>query len=141
MGALAMDNARKIRTMLCSWSGEATLYRTCVAGPSGQRADIAVGHVRYAWERTGWEFEVFPPRSWEIVGRMTRSTSSRHMGEWIVHAYSDEFPEYEFNHLVGWTDCVSLGVDILVNGVHAATANHDHARISRGKWVPYVPVD
>jgi hypothetical protein len=141
MGVMAARNGAALKPLLENLEGTATLYRTCVAGPSGQRHDKPVGLVTYAYERTGWELEVCDPSSSEVVGYLTRSSDSKHWNEWTVQSHSEEFSDYEFNHLLGWASSPALGADILVNGVHAATANHDHARVSAGRWTAYVPKD
>jgi hypothetical protein len=141
MGAKALRNAANIHKLLVDWEGSCVLYRMCVSGPSGQRWDKPIARVRYAYDDTGHELAVIDLTSGEVVGYLYRSTDFKHMGMWTVQSHCDDIPDYEFNRLLGWSSCAVLGADVLVNGAYAATANHDHARVSRGKWVAYVPKD
>ena len=135
------DNGAKVARLLEKWEGSTTLYRTHHAGPSGQRASIAVGRVRYAWEETGHELEVTDPRTGEICGYLSRSTSRDHMGQWTVRSHCEDFADYELNRLLGWASSPAVGADILVNGEFAASyANHDTRRIS-GTFTSVVRTD
>jgi hypothetical protein len=127
--AAASMNAGKVARLLENWAGSAVLYRTRHAGPSGQRADLAVGRIRYCWEETGWELEVADPRTGEVVGYLSRD-SWCHQGMWIVQSHCEDFSDYQFNRLLGWASSAAVGADVLVNGINAATGRHDSQRIS-----------
>lgn len=123
-------NAAKIREILVARAGSADLYRTAVAGPSGQRAQVHVGRVAYTWQGR-YEIQVITPSGIE-AGYAARTHDRR--GEWTV--WSDE--ESDGVHLAGWASSLAIAADVLVNGVHVATGRHDSRRTSGGTWVPYV---
>jgi hypothetical protein len=136
----ARDNRAKVARILEARAGSAVLYRTRVAGPSGQRAQEAVARVSYTWE-SSWELAVSDLRTGETVGYLAREEWGRHAGTWVVHSHCDDCPDWELNRLLGWAESPAAGADVLVNGEHAANGNHDSARVSRGGWVRYVPRD
>lgn len=133
----AQDNARSIARVLSDRDGYADLYRTAVAGPSGQRKDVLIARVQYTY-LGAWELEILsPPGSYEpgstagYARRIDLFTRDRHPGmEWVIYEYT----ENEGTHLLGYASSLASGADVLMNGVHAATGNHDSARISPGRW-------
>jgi hypothetical protein len=132
----AQDNARKITELLVNHAGYADLYRTCTAGPSGQRGAKCVARVRYV-ELDCYEVQIFTPGEHNEAGFAARSSGGKHAGMWT-------FWEDNGNDgiaLLGWASSLSLGADVLVNGAHAATGRHDSARTSAGKWEAYTPRD
>jgi hypothetical protein len=70
----ATGNAGKIRALLEGGRDfdHADLYRTIVAGPTGQRRDLLVGRVYYRTDGTH-EFEIHDPRENTLVGYATRA--------------------------------------------------------------------
>ena len=137
MGELARGNARNIRKILEAREGSARLYRTITAGPSGQRSDLPVGKVRYTYENAA-EVEIID-RDGSTAGYASRTDifamSQRGRGTWTVWDYND----WDGRTLLGWASTLSLGCDVVLNGVHAATGRHDHARLSGGTWQTYTP--
>ena len=135
----AAQNAYHVKRILMDMEGSAVLYRTCVAGPSGQRRDVAVARVEYTRER-GYELAVHCPpgaagcRCDEPAGYLARNHGCA--AEWTVYGTRADAEGY---WLKGYADSPAIGADVLINGEHAATGNHDHARISRGGWIRYVP--
>jgi hypothetical protein len=124
------DNAAKVRALLTGgvWRAAADLFRTCLAGPSGQRARVCVGRIE--WIDSGpYDFAVIDPREADRVGYAARAIGD----EWVL--WSDN--EYDGSRLVGWTSSLALGVEILVSGVHAATGRHDSRRLSGGTFRPF----
>lgn len=119
----ARENAMKIRALMDAQGGHADLYRTIEAGPSGQRAQLLVGRIRYLSSGPD-EFEVRDPRSADLVGYARRTV----FGEWSMTRY-DEFDGYRW---AGYASSLSVGVDVLVNGEHAALGRHDSRRTSSG---------
>jgi hypothetical protein len=116
-------NAAKIRGLLEAGEGHADLYRTILSGPSGQRADLLVGRVRYH-ELGPDEFSVVDLSDGRMVGLARLDCS----GDWSM----TEDNESDGYRWVGYASSLSVGVDILVNGEHAALGRHDHRRISGG---------
>jgi hypothetical protein len=117
----AQLNAKKIAAILEAGQGSADLYRTIVAGPSGQRADLCVGRVRYR-EFGPDEFEIRDHRDGELAGYARYYEP----GSWsITEVTSDGTLSW-----VGHASSLSVGVDALFNGVHVATGNHDSRRVS-----------
>ena len=131
----ARDNARKIGTILEDRAGYADLYRTCTAGPSGQRKDVHVGRVEYT-HQGAYEVQVFTPDMHGEAGFAARSSGGKHAGMWTF--WQDNGGG---GALLGWASSLSLGADVLVNGAHAATGRHDSRRTSSGKWEAYTPKD
>jgi hypothetical protein len=132
MSSSPRENGRKVRAILEAREGSARLYRTAVAGPSGQRRAVCVGRVEY----TGYgryEIQVFTPGENNEAGYAARTSDAR--GEWTV--WSDDGTDGIW--LAGWASSLSVAADVLINGAHAAQGRHDHYRVSRGTWVPYVP--
>lgn len=124
------DNGAKVRALLTGgvWRASAGLFRTCEAGPSGQRAAVCVGRIE--WVDSGpYDFAVIDPREAERVGYAARAVG----GEWVL--WSDN--EYDGCRLVGWTSSLALGADVLVYGQHAATGRHDSRRLSGGTFRPF----
>ena len=74
----AQLNAKKIAAILEAGHGQADLYRTVMAGPSGQRRDLCVGRVRYL-EFGPDEFEIRDHRDGELAGYARRDR-----GEWSI---------------------------------------------------------
>jgi len=119
----AQRNASKIAELLESDRRScADLYRTIEAGPSGQRADLLVGRIWYHPDGPD-EFSVHDPRNGETVGY-----ARLELGTWSITAYN----EYDGYAWVGYASSLSVGVDVLVNGEHAALGRHDSRRISSG---------
>jgi hypothetical protein len=132
------DNTRKIAGVLGNRCGRATLYRTAVAGPSGQTRALHVGTAAYTYQGR-YEVELGTPGGLR-AGWAARTADSR--GEWAVWAdggddrLGDE-PGGEIA-LAGWASSLAIAADVVVNGAHAATGRHDSRRTSGGTWVPYV---
>lgn len=120
----ARDNGRKITKMLTAERGWADLYRTVTAGPSGQRADFRVGRVRYL-DLGPYEFAIVDPTTAEVAGYARMD-----LGRWSITEETYD------GSLVwrGWASSLSVGVDVLIWGEHAATGRHDARRISGG-WI------
>ena len=129
----AKDNARKITEILVNRAGYADLCRTATAGPSGQRGAKCVARVTYTYEH-GKEVQIFTPGEHDSAGFAGRDVWKR-PGMWIIWEDNGN----DGIALLGWASSLSLGADVLVNGAHAALRNHDSARTSGGKWLPYVP--
>lgn len=134
----AQLNGANIQRILENREGSTLLYRTTVAGPSGQRRNTIVARVTYTYEPS-WELLVTDPRTGEDVGYLARDNWGAHAGMWVVHTYCADYPDYELNRLLGWADSPATGADVLVNGEYAANGNHDHARVSRGGFRRYQP--
>lgn len=134
----ARANWNKVNTLL--EAGEladgmgADLYRTVIAGPSGQRADVCVGRIIYRAEGP-YEFEILTPDTHLTAGYVARRHDRR--GNWTV--WEDEYEGSIW--LKGWSASVAIAADVLVNGAHVALGRHDSGRISQGGWVGYVPQD
>lgn len=130
------DNAAKVKAIQDGTLHSADLYRTIMSGPSGQRSHVFVGRVRYTPDRQHGEFEVIDTNSGERAGWMSRTVRD---GEqmYVLHA-----EDYDGGiRLVGWTDTVSYGADVLVNGSSRASTRGtlDARRLSGGKFEAYVP--
>jgi hypothetical protein len=128
------DNATKIGALLREEAGDrywADLYRTCDAGPSGQRRAVCVGRVRYLPDGP-YEFRIYA-RDGDCAGHATRRPGTPL--EWTVWR-----EEYDGTiRLHGYASSLSIGVDALINGEHAATGRHDCQRRSGGRWQSYTP--
>jgi hypothetical protein len=122
----AGENARKIATILEAGEGYADLYRTIMAGPSGQRADLLVGRVRYRPDGPD-EFEIIDMTSSVNRGDLA-GYARRDRGAWSITAYDD----HRGYRWLGYASSLSVGVDCVVNGEHAALGRHDSRRISSG---------
>lgn len=120
----ASENARNIAAIVAAGEGVTDLYRTIVAGPSGQHADLLVGRIRYQPEGN-WEFAVIDPRDNETAGFARRDN-----GRWSITA-RDYSGALEW---LGWASSLAVGVDVLVNSEHAALGRHDHRRITSGTF-------
>lgn len=138
--SLARDNGRKLTRILDNRAGCADLYRTVIAGPSGQQRDLLIARVRYLPDGPD-EIEIInvtpgSPDRGSVAGYARRADlfeMSRHPGaEWSITDYSD-WTGYRW---LGYVSSLALGCDVLLNGVHAATGRHDSARISPGIWIP-----
>lgn len=132
--SLASDNAKKIGKILRDQEGDADLYRTAVGGPSGQRTDILVGRVRYTFEDP---FEVAIIATDGPFQGERSGYARREGGRWAI--YDD--CENEGVHYIGLATSLSLGVDVLRNGIRVATGRHDSQRLSGGTFEPYRPAD
>lgn len=130
--SLARENGKNVWRVLVDRDGYADLYRTIVAGPSGQRSDLLVGRVYYTWQGP-WEMEIIRTDG-PFQGSRSGYASRTHDGRWAI----TEDMENDGFRFIGYASTLSLGVDVLTYGEHAATRNHDHRRISPGKWEPYV---
>jgi hypothetical protein len=137
MQGSASRNAANLARILENREGSAVLYRTTVAGPSGQRRQTPIARVAYTYDGP-WELMVHDPRTGEAVGYLKRDNWS-HAGMWVVHSYCADYPDYELNRLIGWAGSAAIGADVLVNGTYAATGNHDTARTSRATFHRYQP--
>ena len=127
------DNAAKVRAMVENEGGYADLYRRAEAGPSGQKRNIRVGRAEYV-DRDRGEYRITDGDGGDTAGWATREY---HNGELMYVLHSED---YEGGlHLVGWADTLSLGTDVLINGIHAATGRHDSRRTSGGKFEAYKP--
>jgi hypothetical protein len=128
------SNGAKVTAMLCNERGSATLYRTRLAGPSGQRGNLAVGIVHYidgndCYVRSEFEFAIYAAAGGGVQGYARRDLDAVRG----VHAWSITREHYDGDlEWIGYADTLSLGVDACVNGIHAATGRHDHRRLSGG---------
>lgn len=127
--AAAAQNARKIRDLMVAGSGSAVLCRQIVAGPSGQRKQLRIARVCYTADplESEWDFTICDSRG-DVAG-YARPTAD---GRWAIY----EDCESDGIRWRGYASSLALGADVVINGEHAATANHTHARISRGTWQP-----
>lgn len=124
MTTLAQGNAAKIQKLLDDGGGYADLYRTIEAGPSGQRADLLVGRIRCL---------IWGPHDFSIVDMGTgyQAGYARGIrGWWSVTQDLDGIHQW-----MGYASSLAVGVDIVVNGEHAALGRHDSRRISPGRLV------
>jgi hypothetical protein len=123
----ARDNASKITGLLEAGEGYADLYRTAIAGPSGQRSDILVGRVRF--RQFGHdEFTIVDMADGGTAGfaRMVHHDQGGRC--WFITA---EAWDGTLSGL-GWASSLSIGCDVLINGEFAALGRHDSRRISSG---------
>jgi hypothetical protein len=130
------DNAAKVKAIQDGTLHSADLYRTIMSGPSGQKSHVFVGRVRYTPDNRSGEFEVIDTNSGERAGWMTRTVRN---GEQVYVLHAEDYDGGI--RLVGWTDTVSYGADVLVNGESRASTRGtlDARRLSGGKFEPYVP--
>lgn len=130
------DNAAKVRGMYEGLFDCADLYRRIEAGPSGQRRNLLVGRAYYVDVDRG-EFKIIDMsgNGGDTVGWATRT---HHGGALMYALYSEDY--YGGTSLVGWSETLSLGVDVLVWGVHAATGRHDARRTSGGRFEAHKPL-
>ena len=123
----ADENGAKIQTLLTDGAGHADLYRTITTGPSGQRRDLLVGRIR---------FREFGPDEFAIIDEIgeTAGYARRSFG----NGWSITRVDYDGGlQWIGYAaESLALGVDVLMNGEHAATGRHDSRRISPGRWIP-----
>ena len=128
------DNGAKVTAMLREEADRywADLYRTCDAGPSGQRAHTRVGRVAFRPDGP-YEFRIVADDG-EHAGYATRRPHDGPL-EWTVWSEN----EFDGIRLHGYASSLSIGVDALLNGDHAATGRHDGQRRSGGRWQRYVP--
>lgn len=127
-----LDNGAKLGALMREEAGRdwADLYRTCDAGPSGQRAHVRIGRVRYLPEGP-YEFRVIAADG-ECAGYAARIFGGPQ--EWTVYRV-----DYDGTiRLHGYASSLSLGVDALLNGDHAAIGRHDSQRRSGGTWRRFV---
>ena len=125
------DNAKKIAALLTETgdSDYADLYRTILSGPSGQTARLLVGRIRHLpWGP--YEFRIIDMglSAPEPLAGFAR----RHLGEWLI---TREAPDGALS-LIGFASSLSIGVDVLINGEHAALGRHDARRTSSGTFRP-----
>lgn len=128
------DNGKKLGALLreeITGRDWCDLYRTCDAGPSGQRAHVKVGTVRYLPDGP-YEFRIIA-KDGECAGYADRRFGAPQ--EWTI--WREEYDGAIRLH--GYASSLSLGVDALLNGDHAATGRHDWQRRSGGTWQRYVP--
>jgi hypothetical protein len=131
------DNGKKIGALLREETdrGWADLYRTCDAGPSGQRKALLVGAVRYM-PSGSYEFRIIDRTGIDrgsVAGYATRRPGSPQ--EWTI--WREEYDGAVRLH--GYASSLSLGVDALIHGDFAATGRHDWRRRSGGVWQRYTP--
>jgi hypothetical protein len=128
-----LDNGAKISAMLREEAGRdwADLYRTCDAGPSGQRRHVRIGRVRYLPDGP-YEFRIIAADG-ECAGYATRRPGPQEWTVWRV-----EYDDVALS-LHGYASALSLGVDALLNGDYAAVGRHDSQRRSGGVWQRYIP--
>lgn len=122
------DNAAKIKAIVDGRMGSADLYRTAVAGPSGQRAPVLAGRVRHTPDNPSGEFRVVD-RDGILAGW---ATSTVHNGRQVFAVHSENYDGE--TRLEGWADTLSHAADVLTHGEMAASSssarNSDNARIS-----------
>ena len=126
-------NGAKVRRLLIDQAGSACLYRRATAGPSGQRADVCVGRVNH-YDRGAFEVKVTDPGDGSTVGFAARTHNAN--GLWTF--WSEDY--HGGISLAGWSDSLSVGCDVMLNGEHAARGRHDSSRTSGGRWVRYTYV-
>ncbi len=131
----AKGNARKVAGLLAGTRAMAVLYRTTLAGPSGQRADTRVGRV-YAvdgtdeYERPEYDLSVYVPGTYELAGYARYELHRDHGYVWAMFRES-----YDGDvRWIGYAETLPLGVDVCVNGLHAATGRHGTRRLSGGRF-------
>ena len=128
-------NGAKVLALETDERGHVDLYRTAVAGPSGQRRAVLVGRVRTT------ELGPFHYSITDVTSTHARGMVAGYVrwdvthGAWAVYAV-DHARGYG-ETLEGWTDSLAVAADVVVNGVHAATGRHDSQRIS-GTFERYV---
>jgi len=127
------DNAAKIRALVDGRMGSADLYRTAMAGPSGQRAAVFAGHVRHTPDHPSGEFSV-TDRNGQRAGWVT---STVHNGKQAYAVHSENYDGE--TKLLGWADTISHAADVLTNGEAAASTGGtlDARRISGRLFEPY----
>ncbi len=115
-------NGKKIDALLVNRDGRdcADLYRTIIAGPSGQRSHLLVGRI-VASPFGPDDFRIICPQTASTVGyaRMTKHG-------WSVTRYVDSIGYVWLGYA---RDSLAAGVDAVVNGIHAATGRHDSRRV------------
>ncbi len=129
------DNARKITQVLTGVINETGLYRTAVAGPSGQRTSVQVGTVRSV-DFGPYEVLVIDPRDGTRVGYAARARGLSKWAdgcEWMFWRLDADGGAW----LHGAASSLAIGVDVLVRGEHMATGRHDAYRTSGGTWRAY----
>lgn len=121
------DNAAKISALESGVLESADLYRTALAGPSGQRAAVHVGRVRYTPDRPEGEFEVTNTNGGDRAGWATRVQRN---GETVYEVHSENYDGGR--ELLGWADSLAHAADVLNNGEAAASTGGtlDARRIS-----------
>lgn len=135
MSPTPVDNARKVRAMLTGNREMSVLYRTCAAGPSGQRAYLCVGRAYVCdgtdeYETSGYDISIYEPRGGPLAGYARRELHATHGLVWsITREYYDGALQW-----IGYADTLSLGMDVCVHGLHAATGRHDSRRVSGGRF-------
>jgi hypothetical protein len=123
----AQQNGRKISEILRDGAGFADLYRTTLAGPSGQLRDTRVGRVHYR-EWGPDEFVITDPD-----GSAGQAGTARYDAS--VDAWSIYGEDYEGGiKWLGWASSLAVGADVAINGEHVALSRHDNRRISGG-WI------
>lgn len=124
--AHARHNAAKITALYTDGVGRADLYRTITAGPSGQRAQKHVARVRP--DVAGIDhFVIVDPATGDVAGT-TRYSIDHDVWEIYNRDYDGG------TQWIGRASSLSLGCDVLINGTHAATGQHDARRVSGGTW-------
>lgn len=120
------DNAGKIKAITDGRMTHADLYRTAMAGPSGQRAPVLAGRVRHTPDNPSGEFRVVD-RNGQLAGWVTPVVRN---GE---QKYSVTSENYDGGtELLGWADSLAHAADVLTHGEAAASTGGtlDARRIS-----------
>ncbi len=119
-------NGAKVAALLTAGKGHADLYRTVTAGPSGQRANLHIARV-WTMQFGPYDFRIVDPTSGETAGYARRDPQ---------HGWSITAEHYDGTlSWVGYApDSLTVGCDVLINGVHAATGRHDSRRIDGGTF-------
>lgn len=128
----AKDNGKKISAVLAGKLNKARLFRTAVAGPSGQRRDIHVGTIQLPdpddfLEHWSENCDLVISKGNDVLGYADQG-----YGGWLMFSYEENYGK----QYVGKAESLALGCDVLLHGEHAATGRHDSRRISQGRWEP-----
>lgn len=128
----AKDNGKKITAVLAEKISKASLYRTAVAGPSGQRRDTFVGTIQLPdpddfLEHWSEDCDLVISKGNDVIGYADQDING-----WLMFSYEENYGK----KYVGKAESLALGCDVLLNGEHAATGRHDSRRISQSRWEP-----
>lgn len=109
------DNGAKLKALENGTITSAELYRRAHAGPSGQRTNLLVGRIRHTPDNPSGEFKITDANG-NHSGWASRTV---HDGEstYVFHAEDADGGQ----RLVGWSDSLAVGADVLNSGHHQAT--------------------
>jgi hypothetical protein len=129
------DNGAKLKAIQDGTLDSAKLYRTKIAGPSGQTSKTPVAVVRHTPDNPSGEFEI---RAADGSGhRLGWASATVHDGE-QTYSFHSEGPNGE-QRLEGWSDSLATGADVLANGEFRATRGGSNfgASVSQGGFKAY----